>query len=465
MKRDILVVDDEADIREAICGILQDTGDYQTREAASADAALKAFAMRKPALVILDVWLAERGMDGLELLEYFRSLDPLLPVIVISGHGSIETAVSAIRKGAYDYIEKPFAADRLMLVVERALEASDLRRENDALRQQSVASSELIGASSAACGLRGLIDKVGPTNSRVFITGPSGAGKELVARLIHARSSRRGGPFIAVNAAGIAPDRMEQALFGEEGDPGRTTKIGLLEQAHNGTLFLDEVIDMPIATQAKVLRVLVDQRFRRLNGVTDVSVDVRVISSTARDPNDAIRAGQFREDLFHRLNVMPIKVPGLGERREDLPGLVDAFVERLSQTSGLAARPFSPELIAVLQAADWPGNVRQLRNVIERILILAGGAADAPIRVDDLPEDLLGSARGARAPGPLDLIGLPLRDARERFERDYLSVQVTRFGGNISKTAAFVGMERSALHRKLKSLGVMAASATSDDEG
>ena len=460
MKPDVLVVDDEIDIREAICGILEDSGDYETRQAGDAEAALKAIALRKPALIILDVWLSERGMDGLEMLSYVRELDPLLPVIVISGHGSIETAVSAIRKGAYDYIEKPFAADRLTLVVERALEAASLRRENDALRQQSVASSELIGQSSAATTLRGLIDKVGPTNSRVFITGPSGSGKELVARLIHQKSSRSAGPFVPVNAASIAPDRMEQALFGEDGEPGRPAKIGLLEQAHNGTLFLDEVMDMPSGTQAKVLRVLIDQRFRRLNGAADVAVNVRVISSTARNPADAIENSVFREDLFHRLNVVPIKVPGIGERRDDLPELIEAFVERLSLSSGLPVRAFSDELVAALQAADWPGNIRQLRNVIERVLILAGGEPDTPIGVDDLPDDLLGGAKGGRAQGPLDLIGLPLRDARERFERDYLAVQVTRFGGNISKTAAFIGMERSALHRKLKSLGV-----TSDGGG
>ncbi len=455
MAQDILIIDDEADIRDLVSGILEDDG-HQVRAARDSDEALDAFRRRKPALVVLDIWLQGSRIDGLELLAMFKDIDPAMPVVVISGHGTIETAVSAIRKGAYDFVEKPFTADRLLLVVQRALETAKLKRENNELRARSAASDQLIGSSPVMAALRSSIDRVAQTNSRVLITGPAGSGKELVARLLHERSPRESGPFVAINAASIAPDRMESEIFGEDGPDGRPRKIGVFEQAHGGTLFLDEVGDMPAETQSKILRVLVEQRFKRLEGSTDVQVNVRVVSSTSRDLRGDIEQQRFREDLFHRLNVVPLRAPSLSERREDIPELAGYFVGRLAGMSGVPARQIGEDALAALQAADWPGNVRQLRNVIERILILATGDPQTPVTVDSLPPEAWPQAGFSKHDGLQEVIGLPLRDARERFEREYLNVQITRFGGNISRTAAFIGMERSALHRKLKSLGVEA---------
>jgi len=462
MAQDILIIDDEADIRDLVSGILEDDG-HQVRAARDSDEALDAFRRRKPSLVVLDVWLQGSRIDGLELLAMFKEIDPDMPVVVISGHGTIETAVTAIRNGAYDFIEKPFTADRLLLVVERALETTRLKRENAELKTRSASSDLLIGSSAVMGSLRNAIDRVAQTNSRVLITGPAGAGKELVARLLHERSPRANGPFIAINAASIAPERMESEIFGEEGPERRPRKIGVFEQAHTGTLFLDEVGDMPLETQSKILRVLVDQRFRRLDGSTDVQVNVRVVSSSSRDLTVDIAAGRFREDLFHRLNVVPLRAPALAERREDIPELAGYFVGRLAGMSGVPARQIGEDALAALQAADWPGNVRQLRNVIERILILATGDIATPVTIDSLPPEAWPSAGFSKHDGLQEVIGLPLRDARERFEREYLNVQITRFGGNISRTAAFIGMERSALHRKLKSLGVEAPGRNGHD--
>lgn len=455
MASDILVIDDEADIRDLVSGILEDDG-HQVRTARDSDEALEALRRRSPALVVLDIWLQGSRIDGLELLSMFKEIDEDLPVVVISGHGTIETAVTAIRKGAYDFVEKPFTADRLLLVVQRALETTRLKRENTALKARSAASDDLIGSSAVMSALRASIDRVAQTNSRVLVTGPAGSGKELVARLLHERSPRAAGPFVAINAASIAPDRMESEIFGEEGPDGRPRKLGVFEQAHGGTLFLDEVGDMPLETQSKILRVLVDQRFKRLGGSTDVQVNVRVVSSTSRELRGDIEGGRFREDLFHRLNVVPLRAPSLAERREDIPDLAGYFVGRLAGMSGVPARQIAEDALAALQAADWPGNVRQLRNVIERILILATGDAATAVTVDSLPPEAWPQAGFSKHDGLQEVIGLPLRDARERFEREYLNVQITRFGGNISRTAAFIGMERSALHRKLKSLGVEA---------
>ncbi len=453
MSSDVLVIDDEADIRELVSGILQDEG-HQVRSARDADEALDAMKRRRPALVVLDIWLQGSRIDGLDLLGMFREIDPDIPVIVISGHGTIETAVAAIRKGAYDFIEKPFTADRLLVVVSRAIETSRLKRENASLRARSVSGEDLVGSSPVMAQLRTAVDRIAQSNSRVMIAGPSGSGKELVARLLHVRSQRDTGPFIAINAASIAPDRMESELFGEEGPDGRPNKIGVFERAHQGTLLLDEVGDMPPETQSKILRVLVDQRFRRLGGSSDVQVNVRVVSSTSRDLRVDIERGRFREDLFHRLNVVPLRVPSLSERREDIPELAHYFVRRLTDGSGLPTRELAADAMAALQAAEWPGNVRQLRNIIERILILATGEPSSPVTVDALPPEAWPAAAFSQQQGLQEVIGMSLRDARERFEREYLNVQITRFGGNISRTAAFIGMERSALHRKLKSLGV-----------
>jgi two-component system nitrogen regulation response regulator NtrX len=455
MASDILIVDDEADIRELVAGILQDEG-YDTRTARDSDDAMASIKGRRPNLVFLDIWLQGSRLDGLQLLDSVKAEHPDLPVVMISGHGNIETAVAAIKQGAYDFIEKPFKADRLVLVADRALETSRLKREVKELKQLAPHGSALIGHSTAINQLRSTIDKVSPTNSRTLIVGPSGSGKELTARTIHGHSARAPGPFVVINAAAITPERMEIELFGVEvSDGAQARKVGALEEAHGGTLFIDEIADMPRETQNKILRVLVDQTFQRVGGSTKVSVDVRIISSTARNVEAEIAAGKFREDLFHRLSVVPIRVPALAERRDDIPILIDHFMDQISQATGLPKRKIGADALAVLQSHDWPGNVRQLRNNVERLMILAGGEPEAVISASMLPQDV-----GSMVPsmpagnGGEHLMGMPLREAREAFEREYLKAQISRFNNNISRTAEFVGMERSALHRKLKALGM-----------
>jgi two-component system nitrogen regulation response regulator NtrX len=461
MAADILIVDDETDIRELVAGILQDEG-HRTRLARDSDEALKAIEDRKPHLVILDIWLQGSRLDGLEVLSVMKRTYPDLPVVIISGHGNIETAVTAIKRGAYDYIEKPFKSDRLILVTLRALEASQLKREVRELKERSVVSAEMIGRSPAINQLKNNIDKAAPTNSRIMLRGASGSGKELAARVLHQKSLRAEGPFVVLNAAAMVPDRVEEELFGTEDRTGGPRKVGALEEAHTGTLYIDEVADMPMETQGKILRVLVEQKFLRLGGAQKVSVDVRIISSTSRDLEQDIREGRFREDLYHRLNVVTLRVPSLAERREDIPDLIQYFVGQVAQTSGLAPRRIGEDAIAVLQAHDWPGNVRELRNNVERLLILAGGDPNTVITADMLPDEI-----GSNVPLPVNggaehLMSLPLREAREIFEREYLLAQINRFGGNISRTAEFVGMERSALHRKLRALGVSSEQRAGD---
>jgi two-component system nitrogen regulation response regulator NtrX len=455
MSADILIVDDEADIRNLVAGILQDEG-YSTRTARNSDDALAAIVAHRPNLVFLDIWLQGSKLDGLQLLGAIKQEHPEIPVVMISGHGNVETAVAAIKHGAYDFIEKPFKADRLVLVAERALETSRLKREVKQLKQMAPLPATLIGRSAAIGQLRQTVERVAPTNSRILIVGPSGSGKELAARTIHQLSGRANGPFIVINAAAITPERMEIELFGVDhsnGSDGR--KPGALEEAHGGTLFVDDVADLPRETQNKILRVLVDQTFQRVGGGSKISVDVRIVSSTARNLEAEIEEGKFREDLYHRLSVVPIRVPPLSERREDIPDLVDYFMEQISQATGLPKRRIGEDAMAVLQSHNWPGNVRQLRNNIERLMILAGGHPDTVVDASMLPPDV-----GSMVPnmpngdGGEHLMGLPLRDAREVFEREYLVAQISRFGGNISRTAEFVGMERSALHRKLKALGI-----------
>ncbi len=457
MASDILIVDDEADIRELVAGILQDEG-HGTRTARDSDEALAAVVARRPNLVFLDIWLQGSRLDGLQLLDTLKQEHPELPIVMISGHGNIETAVSAIKRGAYDFIEKPFKADRLLLVADRALENSRLKREVRELKQLAPLAAMLVGHSPAANQLRQTVEKVAPTNSRILIVGPSGSGKELAARTIHSHSARSNGPFVVINAAAITPEHMEIELFGVEpgnGGNGGSRKVGALEEAHGGSLFIDEIADMPRETQNKILRVLVDQTFQRVGGATKVTVDVRIVSSTSRNIESDIAAGKFREDLYHRLSVVPIRVPALAERREDIPELVEFFMTQISQTTGLAKRKVGADALAVLQSHDWPGNVRQLRNNVERLMILAGGDPDAVITASMLPQDV-----GSMIPnmpngnGGEHLMSLALREAREVFEREYLLAQINRFGGNISRTAEFVGMERSALHRKLKALGI-----------
>ncbi|MCH2395443.1 sigma-54-dependent transcriptional regulator [Oceanibaculum sp.] len=458
MAHDILIVDDEADIRQLISDILGDEG-YRTRMAANSDEALDAIATRLPHLVIQDIWLQGSRLDGLQILDRVKHDHPNLPVVMISGHGTIEMAVSALQRGAYDFVEKPFKTDRLLLQVRRAIEDASLRRENAELRLRGGPETELTGSSPAIMHLRQSIEKVAPTGSRVLITGPAGSGKEVVARMVHARSRRNNGPFIVLNCATMHPDRLELELFGseseQEGNGGR--KIGTFEQAHGGTLLLDEVADMPLETQGKIVRVLQDQTFERLGGRRRVEVDVRVIASTNRDLEHEMQEGRFRQDLYYRLNVVPLRGPSLRERREDVPTLIAYFLARAAEQAGLPIRQISDDVIAALQVYEWPGNVRQLRNLAEWMLIMAPGDAREPIRIENLPPEISATAPAVtRLDKGSEIMNLALREARELFEREYLMAQVNRFGGNISKTAAFVGMERSALHRKLKSLGVPA---------
>ncbi len=463
MAHEILIVDDEPDIRTLLEGILSDEG-FETRQAHDADSALAAFRARRPSLVILDIWLQNSRLDGLGILAAMNAEEPQVPVVMISGHGTIETAVLAIQQGAYDFIEKPFKSDRLLLVLARALEAARLKRENSDLRLRAGPETELLGRSAGIAQLRSAIERVAPTGSRVLLTGPAGAGKEVAARMIHAQSRRADGPFVVLNCAILNPGRFEEELFGVEpgADPqAQTRRAGVLERAHGGTLLLDEVADMPLETQGKIVRALQEQGFERVGGGTRVKVDVRVIATTNRDLAAEIAAGRFREDLFYRLAVVPIRVPPLKERREDVPLFARHFIARAIETTGMAPRDLSEDTLAAMQAYDWPGNVRELRNLIDWLLIMAPGEIRDPIRPDMLPPQI-----GAAAPAVLtldrgsEIMTLPLRDAREVFERQYLEAQLLRFGGNISRTANFVGMERSALHRKLKFLGVQAEDRT-----
>jgi two-component system, NtrC family, nitrogen regulation response regulator NtrX len=455
MATEILIVDDEADIRMLISGLLQDEG-FTTREAGDSHMALQEIQARRPCLVILDIWLQNSELDGLEILERIGKIDADLPVVMISGHGNIETAVKAIKVGAYDFIEKPFDSDRMLLVINRALEAARLRRENAELRLRAGPEEELIGKASAIQTLRQTIGKVAPTGSRVLVTGPAGAGKEVVARCLHAQSKRADQPFIVINCASMHPERLEQELFGVEGDGDAegVTRVGTLERAHGGTLLLDEVADMPLETQGKIVRVLQDQTFQRLGGDQRVEVDVRIIAATNRDLSQLISEGRFREDLFYRLNVVPLEVPALRARREDIPFLAQHFMSKAAEAAGVGERHFSEDALAALQSYDWPGNVRQLRNVVEWMLIVGGGGNQA-ISAEMLPAEIgSDTPEILKSEGAAALMALPLREAREMFERQYLEAQVIRFGGNISRTATFVGMERSALHRKLRSLGI-----------
>jgi two-component system nitrogen regulation response regulator NtrX len=452
MALEVLVVDDEADIRELVAGVLEDEG-YAVRSAANSTEALDAIESRRPSLVLLDVWLQGSRMDGLQLLAEMKRRDPSLPVLMISGHGNLDTAVAAIREGAIDFIEKPFEASRLLHLVGRATETDRLRRENADLKMRVGTEDQLNGSSIAINTVRATLKRVAPTGSRVLITGPAGVGKEIAARTIHSWSTRASGPFVTVAAARMDPERVEEELFGSENDG--VSRPGFLEQAHGGTLFLDEIADMPLTTQGKILRVLTDQSFSRVGGQRPVKVDVRVLSATSRNLSEEIAAGRFREDLYYRLNVVPVRIPPLRERREDIPELSAHYLARFATERRMPPPNLSDEALAALQAHDWPGNVRQLRNIIERTVIMAPGDRLARIDVDMLPTELLDSGgSGGLSSATLSIMGSPLREARESFEREYLRVQIRRFSGNISRTASFIGMERSALHRKLKALGL-----------
>ena len=452
MALEVLVVDDEADIRELVSGVLEDEG-YAVRTAGDSTASLEAIEDRRPSMVLLDVWLQGSRLDGLQLLQEIKRRDPTLPVLMISGHGNLDTAVAAVREGAVDFIEKPFEAERLIYLVGRATETDRLRRENVELKAQVGHEDQLQGSSVPINTVRATLKRVAPTGSRVLISGPPGVGKEIAARMIHQWSPRAAAPFIVLSAAMMSPERVEEELFGSEADG--VVRPGLLEHAHGGTLFLDEISDMPLTTQGKILRVLTDQSYHRVGGQRPVKVDVRVLSATSRNLQDEIAAGRFREDLFYRLNVVPVRLPPLRERREDIPELVNHFLARFATERRMSPPSISEEALAALQAHDWPGNVRQLRNIIERTIILAPGDRVACIEVDLLPAEVLDnqSAIGGSTTA-MAIMGSPLREARESFEREYLKIQIRRFSGNISRTASFIGMERSALHRKLKALGI-----------
>lgn len=453
---DILIVDDEEDIRALIQGILEDEG-YKTREAAHAKGAYAQIEKGAPDLIVLDIWLQGSDQDGMQILSKVKENHPYLPVLMISGHGTIETAVNAIKQGAYDFIEKPFKADRLLLMIQRALEASSLKRENDTLRKKVDGPIEMVGDSPATKSLRQTIERIAKANSRVMVSGESGTGKEVAARLIHRLSDRATAPFMALNCAILHPERIEEELFGTEKDG--IIRQGVLERAHGGTLLLDEVSDMPLETQGKIVRLLQDQSFVRLGGHSAVPFDVRVMASTSRDLPEEIRNGNFREDLYYRLNVVPLDIAPLRDRPQDIAALIDHFAKLYSDQSGQPAPSFSPEALTALKTYRWPGNIRQLRNVVEWVVIMNAGQGGA-VGPDNLPPEITGRLKREgqeEGASPEDFMSLSLRDARESFERQYLLSQVARFGGNISETAKFVGMERSALHRKLKTLDISAS--------
>lgn len=451
MALDVLVVDDEADIRDLVSGVLEDEG-YAVRTAGDSNATLEAIEDRRPSMVLLDVWLQGSRLDGLQLLQEIKRRDSTIPVLMISGHGNLDTAVAAVREGAIDFIEKPFEAERLLYLVGRATETDRLRRENESLKAQVGADDQLHGSSVTINNVRATMKRVAPTGSRVLISGPPGVGKEIAARMIHQWSLRSGAPFIVLSAAMLEPERVEEELFGSE--EGGVVRPGLLEHAHGGTLFLDEIADMPLNTQAKILRVLTDQSYHRVSGQRPVKVDVRVLSATSRSLSEEIANGRFREDLFYRLNVVPVRLPPLRDRREDIPELVAHLLTRVAAERRMPVPTVSEEAMAALQAHDWPGNIRQLRNILERTMILAPGDRAGSIDVDMLPSEILESQNGIGGKAGMAIMGSPLREARESFEREYLRIQIRRFSGNISRTATFIGMERSALHRKLKALGI-----------
>lgn len=456
MAQDILVVDDEKDIRDLISGILEDEG-YSTRLAANGLEALDAIKTRRPALVVLDVWLGDSERDGIKILDIIKRDHAYVPVVMISGHGTIETAVTAIKKGAYDFIEKPFQTDRLLLIIERALESSRLKQENAELKTKTGIDLGLVGESQAISQIRQSIEKVASSNSRIFITGPSGSGKEMVAREIHKASPRSNSPFIILNCASMTPDQLEVELFGADVSglaKDTPRKIGLIEQAHTGTLFLHEVTEVPLPTQAKLTRLLQDGAFCRLGSNKKIDVDIRIIASSSVEVAPLIEDGNFREDLYYRLNVVPFMMAPLCKRASDIPILAKILMEQVAGAKGVPSRRFTSEAIIVLQAYPWPGNIRQLKNVIEWVLIMSTGDPREPVTPEMLPAEVRsGVPFAGEASQSQDIVAMPLRQARETFEREYLLAQVNRFGGNISQTARFVGMERSALHRKLKALG------------
>jgi two-component system, NtrC family, nitrogen regulation response regulator NtrX len=464
MANDILIVDDEADIRDLVAGILDDEG-FSTRTARDSDSALAEIANRRPHLVFLDIWLQGSKLDGLQLLEQIKRDHAEVPVVMISGHGNIETAVAAIKRGAYDFIEKPFKADRLILVATRALETSRLKREVKELKQLAPAASVLTGRSACMNQLRQTIDRAAKANSRILIVGPSGAGKELAARTLHSASSRAEGPFVVINAAAITPESMEIELFGVEQSNGeQPRKAGALEEAHGGTLFIDEIGDMPRETQNKILRVLVDQTFQRAGGTTKVNVDVRIVSSTARNLEEEIAEGRFREDLYYRLSVIPIHLPALRERREDIPLLARSFLDRYSKSMNKKIEAIEPEAMRRLEVYDWPGNVRELENTIERAVALEASpriSAEAlPARIRDHYQDAVsnhsanGNGNGSGSGSILPAEGLDLEVYIQKLERSFLLAAMERSGGVRTRAADTLKMSYRSFRHYAKKYGI-----------
>lgn len=458
MAHEILIVDDEPDIRALIEGILADEG-YETRQAHNSDSALAAFRARRPSLVILDIWLQNSRLDGLGILDAMHREEPTVPVVMISGHGTIETAVQAIQNGAYDFIEKPFKSDRLLLIAARALEAARLRRENSELRLRAGPETDLVGVSNAMTSLRGAIEKVAPTGSRVLITGPAGAGKEVAARMLHARSRRADGPFVALNCATLNPTRFEEELFGVEAGSDPVTqprRAGVLERAHNGTLLLDEVADMPLETQGKIVRALQEQGFERIGGATRVKVDVRVIATTNRNLEHSVEKKEFRQDLFFRLNVVPILIPPLRVHPEDVPLLAENFIRRFNRKHGVDARGFSNAALCALKNHSWPGNVRELQNVIERAVILcnAGGILETShLGLSPTPPLAPATAEmpaGLRSPGALDPESDPSGFlSMSALEKRHIYAALDRSAGNRTHAAKILGISIRTLRNKL----------------
>ncbi len=448
---DILIVDDEKDIRDLIAEILKDEG-FKVRVAGNSEDCLKEIDFKPPAVLLLDIWLKDSEMDGIDILKATKRNNPDIPILIISGHGNIEIAVAAIKQGAYDFVEKPFNTDQLLVVVKRAFEKSKLLQENLSLRKGGIDKELLVGQSAAFKSMQSQLEKVSSSNARVMLSGEAGSGKEVAARIIHNNSTRSSAPFIVINCSSSGSEGFDEILFGVEKDE-KVFLQGLLEKAKGGTVLFDEISELPIVIQKQLLKCLNNESFERKNGKSKVKIDFRVISSTNKNLSPLIEDNKFSNELYHRLNVIPIRIPSLEDRREDISLLINHFVSQFHVEQGLPVREISEDALAFLQTMQWPGNIRQLRNLIERVLIL--GVDKDSIKVAEFvsKEEKVTEKIGLNMDP--NLASLPLRDAREHFERDYLLLQINRFGGNISKTASFVGMERSALHRKLKSLNIV----------
>ncbi len=451
MIKEILVIDDNPDIRFLICNILKEEN-FEVRSAANYDQAVFEINKRLPDLAIIDIKLDKPDKDGIDLLKLVVKKNKLIPIIMISGHATVQIAVEAIRLGAYEFIEKPFTKEKILNYIKRALESSKLKKEKNIIENKLFHSFELIGKSPAILKVKKIIEKLAASESRVLISGPTGTGKELVARKIHKNSSRQAESFTIINAALLKEKTYEKELFGEEFEDGNIS-FGALERANKGTLLIDEVSEIPFETQANVLRVLIDQKFKRLNGSKDIKVNIRLISSTSKNLNELVKAGKFREDLYHRLNVMPIELTSLSSRSEDIPLLIDYFNIKLSELNGVQ-QPDIDFNNNALYTYGWPGNVRELRNLVERITILSSNENKEKINI--LINDILNPTSKISNENSImnQSFESPLKEAREQFEKEYLTIQLKKHHGNISKTADFIGMERSALHRKLKSLGI-----------